>query len=299
MPQGRPKNVRAGGSGEKLYMALKLAGVAWGAKLGPGHIAANKHWAACGLPKSSNTVNEDIRSGIPANRLDNYAAFFQVSPTLFVDEGISPSASAFSCEILKNKHHSRSCAAFAFPAHDAAALERLAEQNQDKYLYELHRTVVGVYSLYCQDGISETLWKGAAAIGGQFEGGLQVSGRLVVDGVPLGFGGILFRWHNCLHVQYHSTDYQILGYMMTPDPLQSFALRRRTPFYMTLYGLSGNPGLSMEPRRLVVCAVRQAEADAQDGEQAYAALCQAVARDPVLAPNEAHYPMVMRALANA
>ncbi len=299
MAQGRPKNVRAQGSGEKLYMALKLAGVSWGAKLGAGHIAANKHWTACGLPKSSNTINEDIRSGIPANRLDKYAEFFQVPPALFVDTAISPSSPEFSCEILKSRHLVRTCPASAFPVHDAPALERFVEQNQEKMLYELHKTIAGIYTLYYKDAACDILWRGAVMIAGQFEGGLQAVGSLATDGGMVDFKGNLFRWHNCLHIQCHSSDYQILGYMMTPDPLQSLSIRLRTPFCMKFYGVTENLGLSMEPQRLAAWAVRHPDAgtEAEEAESAYRERCRHVAEHPVLLTDDVLYAAVWHELA--
>ena len=193
----------------------------------------------------------------------------------------------------------RTCPASAFPVHDATALERFVEQNQEKTLYELHRTVAGVYDLYYKDAACDILWQGAVMISGQFEGGIQVVGSLATDGGMVDFKGNTFRWHNCLHIQCHSSDYQILGYMMTPDPLQSLSIRLRIPFCMKLYGVTENLGLSMEPQRLMAWAVRHSGVGtgAGEAESTYRERCRHVAGHPVLLPDDALYESVWRELA--
>ena len=267
------------GTGEKLYMALKLSGLSWGAKIGPNHIANNKRWSECKLPKSINTVNEDIRSGIPINRLDNYACFFQVLADIFIDEKIEAYSADFSCEILKNKHLSKIYNPLTLRIHDTITIERLSEQNTAKSLYDLHCILSGVYCFYVKSESLPSIQHGALLIGDQIDEGLQIAGTFLVDGVRIDCHGLIFRWHNFIHVKYYSSDYQMLGYLMTTDPLQSTVIRQRQPFYMQFFGLAGNLTLSMEPDRQRIWAVRQDVAEGQDPAAAYEAICETVIRE--------------------
>lgn len=291
--QGRPKNVRIAGSGEKLYMALKLTGVSWGARIGPNHIAANKQWATSGLPKSINTVIEDIRSGIPVNRLDRYAAFFQVAADLFLDEAMAAHSPAFSCEILKHKHLARIGNPLNLRLQESLGLEQLNEQNRARRLYDLYELLAGAYLLFYKVETSPVIGKGASYIGEPCEGGLFTAGVRMIGDTCVNVQGVVFRWHNALHKQYYSNDFQMLGYMMTPDPLQSIVIKQRQPFCLKWYSLSGSPHVSARPERGCVCAIRQDDLRGRGHGEALSMLTGAVQRQPVFGPGDAAYQTVM------
>uniref|UniRef100_I2Q3L3 Uncharacterized protein n=1 Tax=Desulfovibrio sp. U5L TaxID=596152 RepID=I2Q3L3_9BACT len=284
MAQGRPKAVRLAGTGEKLYMALKLSGLAWGARRGPNHILESGRWEECGLPRSINTVIEDIRSGMPVTRLDRYAVFFQVPADLFLNEATSPHAPEFSCEILKRKHHSQLPSPPALGLRDALALERRRERNALGRNFGLSRMLAGAYRLFYKNDAAEVLCNGAALVGGQAREGVGVAAVMVFEAVAIELSGIVFQWHNHLHVQYQSLDRQVLGYLMAPDPMQSIVLRQRQPFCLRLYGLAGSLGLSLEPDRFEVVAVRRETSGNREAEEIYGDLCDLIRREPALAP---------------
>ncbi len=257
MAQGRPKTIRVDGTGEKLYMALKLSGLSWGAHIGPNHIAGNGRWLECGLPRSVNTVIEDIRSGIPVNRLGSYAAFFHVPPRLFVDTGIRACDAAFSCEILKNKGRVANSVSMDESLQDSRILRCIVEQNSVAENYPLFQLLFGVYRIYYRRLGTDTVFQGAARTERQTNTGILTAGTLVVAGIPVEISGTIFRWNKSIHLQYLSDDYQVLGTMMAPDPTQSVLLRRRDPFCLKFQGLAGSLEATPEPDRFEVCAVKQ------------------------------------------
>ena len=87
-------------------------------------------------PGSVNTVLEDIRSGMAAERLERYAQFFKVPAALFLDEAIGAYAPEFSCQILKSRHDARVVSPFDC-GRGVANLELLNRQNDEVNLNDL------------------------------------------------------------------------------------------------------------------------------------------------------------------
>ncbi|WP_428567452.1 MAG: hypothetical protein ACP59X_07895 [Solidesulfovibrio sp. DCME] len=292
MTQGRPKSVRVGDTGEKLYMALKLTGMSWGTRVGPNHIAVNPRWAQCGLPRSINTVIEDIRSGLPVHRLERYAAFFQVPADLFADTAIGPYSATFSCEILKNKNRLSPSPALEASLLNRQASRHVREHNGVAANYPLYQLLGGVYTVYYKRCGSDTLYQGVARAEIQTEVGMSVVGVIVFDGIPVEISGTLFRWNSAIHIQYHSEDYQILGYLIGPNPMDSILLRRRNPFFLKLHGLAGNLELTAEPDRYEACVVKQAPVEGQGVAQAFGGLLDQAMRNRALTPEDGEYAAV-------
>ncbi|KHK01051.1 hypothetical protein NY78_3592 [Desulfovibrio sp. TomC] len=287
--------MRLEGTGEKLYMALKLTGLAWGTRLEAEQFTRSRRWLDCGLPRSVNTVIEDIRSGIAAERLDRYLAYFQMPAELFLDAAVGAYSPEFSCGVLKSRHQSRAVSPLD-PRQDSVIFEHLNRQNDKQYLHDLVQVLGGVYDLAVRYKHSDVWLLGAAIIGEPTEGGLQAAGCLAVDEVSLDFHARLFRWHNYLHVHYASNDNQLLGYMMTPDPLQSILIRHRRPFYMKLDTLSGNLIPSPEPDRATIYALRQEPEGSGSMSEAYNALREAVVSQPLLTPDQPRYEAIKEIL---
>ena len=221
---------------------------------------------------------------MPVTRLDRYAVFFQVPADLFLNEATSPHAPEFSCEILKKKHFSRLPSPPALGLRAAFVPERRIEQNALRRNFGLSQLLTGAYRLFYKNDAAEVLCHGAALVGGQTREGVGVAAVMVFEAVAVELSGVVFRWHNHLHVQYQSLDRQVLGYLMAPDPMQSIVLRQRQPFHLRLYGLAGHLARSLEPDRFEVVAVRQEPSGNRDPEEVYAELCDLVRREPALAP---------------
>ena len=293
MTPGRPRSVRLDGTGDKLYMALKLLGLSWSTRVEAERLTNDGRWRQCRLPRSVNTVLEDIRCGMAAERLERYAQFFKVPAGLFLDEGIGAYAPEFSCQILKSRHDARAVSPFDF-GRGVASLELLNRQNDAVYLNDLLGLLGGCYDLAVRTAPSDAWLLGAAVISEPADGTMQTVGVLAVPDAPVDFHGRLFRWHNYLHVHYASTDNQLIGYMMTPDPLQSVLVRHRRPFYMKFNALAGNLVPAAEPDIAVVYALRREEPAA-----AFEDLRLAAIERPILEPGHARYEAIMEMLARA
>ncbi|HCR11741.1 MAG TPA: hypothetical protein PKD41_05705 [Solidesulfovibrio sp.] len=292
MAQGRPKTVRVNGTGEKLYMALKLSGLSWGARVGPNHISANDRWAQCGLPRSINTVIEDIRSGIPAHRLERYAGFFQVPVHVFVDAAIGAYSAAFSCEVLRHKNRFVGGGALDVCLYDNQARKHITAHNGVAANYPLYQLLSGVHRIYYRPEGRDVIFLGVARTEAQTDEGIAIAGVVVIDGIPLELRGTVFRWNNFVHVHYHSEDFQLLGYMVGPNPMESMLMRRRDPFYLKLRGLSGNLEFSAEPDRFTACAVKQRLAEGQGMSAAFDTLLTRTLREKPLTQEDADYAAV-------
>jgi hypothetical protein len=283
--------VRLGGTGDKLYMALKLLGLSWSTRVEAERLTSDGRWRQCRLPRSVNTVLEDIRCGMAAERLERYAQFFKVPAGLFLDEALGAYAAEFSCLILKGRHDARAVSPLDY-GRGAASLELLNRQNDAVYLNDLLGLLGGCYDLAVRTTSSQAWLLGAAVIGEPADGALQTVGVLAVPDAPVDFHGRLFRWHNYLHVHYASADNQLLGYMMTPDPLHSVLVRHRRPFFMKLHALSGNLVPAAQPDLSIIYALRRGEPPA-----AFEALRRAAIERPVLEPGHPRYEAVMEMLA--
>ena len=293
MTPGRPRLVRLGGTGDKLYMALKLLGLSWSTRVEAERLTGDGRWRQCRLPRSVNTVLEDIRCGMAAERLERYALFFKVPAGLFLDDAVGAYAAEFACQILKSRHDARAVSPLDC-GRGVASLELLNRQNDALYLNDLLGLLGGCYDLIVRTAPSDVWLLGAAVIGEPADGALQAVGVLAVPDAPVDFHGRVFRWHNYLHVHYASADNQLLGYMMTPDPLQSVLVRHRRPFFMKLHALSGNLVPAAQPDLSILYVLRRGEPPA-----AFEALRQAAIERPVLEPGHPRYAAVMEMLARA
>lgn len=274
-------------------MALKLSGLSWSARVGPNHIAANNRWAACGLPRSSNTVIEDIRSDIPLNRVERYANFFQVPAVLFADADVSPYSPAFSCEILRHRQLALKDTPSTQSFFDAVTMERVRKNNSTERNFHLYQLLAGVYDLYYRKDGAQHILRGCAVTRGQTEQSILVDGFMAFDEVTMRLAGTLFCWQNALHIQYHSEDSHILGYLMAPNPMQSFLLRNRQPFCLRFKGLSGSMTGAPEPESFVLCAVKSASALPGDIRDTYAHLCEEARTRTVLLPGDPEYAAIL------
>lgn len=293
MAPGRPRTVRLGGTGDKLYMALKLLGLSWSTRDEAQRLTSDGHWQQCRLPRSVNTVLEDIRCGMAAERLERYAQFFKAPAELFLDEAVGAYSPDFSCQILKSRHDARAVSPLDY-GRGAASLELLNRQNDAVYLNDLLGLLGGCYDLAVRTAPSDVWLFGSASIGEPADGALQATGVLAVPNAAVDFYARIFRWHNYLHVHYASTDNQLLGYMMTPDPLQSVLVRHRRPFFMKFNTLSGNLVPAAQPDLSILYALRREEPQA-----AFETLRQAAIDRPVLEPGHPRHEAILEMLARA
>ncbi|MBI4958256.1 MAG: hypothetical protein HY915_02045 [Desulfovibrio sp.] len=185
MPFGRPQKNRLPGTGEKLQAALQIAGLTWSSASASSnnHVLNNKRWTRCGLPRSINTLMNDIRSGIPTERLDSYSSFFSVSADMFINPGITPYSSEFSCEILKSKHKIYVVNTMPLHSEDPQFCHLLMQYNDESSINGLYEVLRGVYILYLREESDPTIFTAAIHVHSIDRNHLLASGYLKLHGI--------------------------------------------------------------------------------------------------------------------
>jgi hypothetical protein len=283
MERGRPKKVRLPGSGGKLYAALQLAGLCWGKNgVQANHVCHNSRWQECNLPRSTNTILEDIHAGIPVDRLNDYASFFNVSPRLFSDIDVPEFSSEFSCEILKNKYIMHSSSAVHVHISDPIYHYAVASNNEMSYINRLFNRLNGVFDIFIKQYQYEYIQRCVIFVNSLEKSSLQFFGKMWYDGIDLTLTGAIFRWSSFLHITYYTADCHVLGYMLTPDPLQSLLIEGRDPLCLDLFGLAGSLTSPFVPDRYYGFARQRPRQEAENLGTAYEQACRELAEQPII-----------------
>ncbi len=290
MERGRPKKVRLPGSGAKLHTALQLSGLCWGKNgVQPNHVCHNSRWKECNLPRSTNTILEDIHTGIPVDRLNDYASFFNVSPRLFSEVGMEEYSSEFSCEILKNKYIIHSSITEHNNIVDPIYHYAVASNNEISYINRLFNCLNGVYDIYIKQLQYDYVQRCIIFIDTMEKSCLRFNGKMWYDSIGLTLTGAILRWSTFLHITYYTADCHVLGYMLTPDPLQSLLIEGRDPLCLDLFGLAGSLTSPLIPDRYYGFARQRPRQDAEHMGAAYAQACHDLAVQPVIRDSDPAY----------
>lgn len=290
MQRGRPKKVRLPGSGAKLHAALQLTGLCWGKQATQAnHVSHNSRWQQYNLPRGTNTILEDIHGGIPADRLNDYAGFFNISPRLLSDTELAEYSPEFSCEVLKNKYLVQSNITNRDHTTDPIYHYALASDNEPSYGNRLFNRLRGVFDVSFAMRHEDNIRLGVILINSLEKTNLHFVGLTYCESIELRFKGFLHRWNAFLHITYYSTDCHVLGHVLTPDPLRSLLIEARDPLCLDLYGLAGGVAGGPVPDRFegVACQRPRQETDRLD--EVYDQACRELADRPVLAPADADY----------
>lgn len=236
---GRPPKTREKDTGDKLRCALQLLGMSWGKNPDtPNHVLKSDRWALCSLPRSVNTITEDIRQGIPSDRIAKYAKFFNIEPDILTDQAILPYSSQFKGAILNcNDAFDIINLACSFPF-GPPFYRQILVFNTEEYVYRLFRLLHGVYSGCFKRSDSDVIHNTTLSIHTLEKNVIRFTRFFSISGIDVTFDGIIYRWQSNLHIIYHSHDMFILGHLMTADPLQHLVIANRNPFYIKLYGVS-------------------------------------------------------------
>lgn len=279
MAIGRPTKKRYFSSGEKLLDALKLSGLTWGSNtMLENHISNNKRWLQLHLPKSSNTLVEDIKHGIPQDRLFGYAKFFGIDPRYFVDDTIPAHAKEFEYEILQKKYKLAENIPFPVLGEDKKFYSSFHEQNGKNKSAKLYNHIKGVYIVYLKEVANNSIVKCATKVYDVDNIFLLVSGFLKYYNVDTYVYGIIFKWSTFIHINYYTQDCAVVGYMIAQDPTCSASILYGKPMMLELFGLAGSFSSTSVPDRFHGYAEKQNIPAGKDIESAYRALCSQVAR---------------------
>jgi len=296
MSGGRPRKMRLPGSGEKILAALRTAGLTWSTSnvFAPNHVLNNKRWKRCGLPMSPTTIANDIRLGSPMDRIDQYASFFGVDSNLLVDSSVAPYSPQFTCEVLKNK--SKITVVNPMPLHteDPLFCRLLSTYNSDEGINEFYGLFSGLFDIFLLEQTTNTLFRTAVHIHDLEKNHLILKGYTRMHGVNVFIKGRMFRWGTFIHINYFSEDVQILGYMMTHDPLVALVSTYKQPLRLPLVGMSGSLASPFVPDRFYGYAQKALPAPGETISAAYAARCDLISREPGIQVSDPDYPDIMR-----
>ena len=280
MTPGRPKKTRIPGSGDKLRRGLELLGRTWGKTIqAESHVFQDGRWARCGLPKSVNTVAEDMRCGLPSDRLAGYAAYLGIPIELLADEERASNDETLVAAIFAAREE------LDVPQHPVWMLfggafhKQYFADNTEVYLASLSRVLQGVYSLSCVFPPAEGVHRGCCLVSGIEGHALTARGMLLHRGEELSFVAGIFRWGSNLHVAYHFRDARMIGRMMAEDPLRHFALSHRKPYRQDCIGV-GDALAPPETCAFIRCRAERLEAAGSgDVEKQYRQACRALRED--------------------
>jgi hypothetical protein len=281
---GRPQKIRLSGTGEKLQAALQIVGLTWSSTnvSSTNHVLNNRRWKRCGLPRSINTLMNDIRSGIPAERLDAYSSFFSINADMLLNTGVSPYSSEFSCEILKCKHKIFSVNTMPLHSEDPHFCHLLTQYNDESFLNTLYAALRGLYVLYLREESDQTIFMAAIHVHSTDKNHILGTGYLKLHGIDINLRCRIFRWASFLHINYLSEDYHVLGYMMACDPTASMASARREPLNLPLFGLAGSVSSLRIPDRFHGYAEKIPIPDGELSSSAYTSLCEQIHSNPYI-----------------
>lgn len=286
MTTGRPKKTRVPGSGDKLRRGFEVLGRTWGKnKTAASHVFQDERWSRCGLPKSINTVQEDIRRGIPLDRLAGYAAFLNITSDMLRDATVSSHAAQFNEAIFAAREAAASPDLQLWKYYAEPFRSHFQEFNNSMYVQSLFRILHGVYHMETFFPPAREIHQADVFVHTAERHALRAECRQPFQGEDIRYDMLIYRWGSNLHIAYHSQDMRMLGRLMTEDPLRHYALAHRRPFYLDLVGvgdaLSG-PHTCCSMR----CRVERLEDGDEDPRRAFDQACRRTREHPVILPTD-------------
>jgi hypothetical protein len=233
---GRPAKQRNRVAGEHLRQALKVLGKGWRKNTkDPDHVLNWSLWTVLGLPRSANTIDADIRLGVPEERLAAYAQCLGLSPRTF---------GAPDTDIRSELGACRQPGGVARPPLDlgfgASFQGEYRGYNSREYLQNLFELVGGVYRVHYVLPIAGFVNRCAFWFCCAEEHCIRARGLFVRFGLENFFEANLFRWHNNLHASYLCHNSKELGHFLLVDPLRHNLIARREPFWLKGHGVTDN-----------------------------------------------------------
>uniref|UniRef100_I2Q3P8 Uncharacterized protein n=1 Tax=Desulfovibrio sp. U5L TaxID=596152 RepID=I2Q3P8_9BACT len=285
MSPGRPRKTRIPGSGDKLRRALEILGLSWGKRHAAArHVLRDGRWAECGLPKSVNTIAEDIRLGLPLGRLAGYAAFLNIPIGLLQDEAVPAHSAPFAQAVFAAREEAAALNLPFVKSFDKSFCRHLYACNPQTYINALFGLLRGVYALRAVFPPSREIHNGCALVHAAEDHCLRAEAFMPFRHTDIRFEATIFRWGGNLHLSYYSRDLYTFGRLLTEDPLRHFAVANRRPFHLALAGVADS---LIESRTfdIVRClAKRLDDGPETDLTDRYAAACREARLRPTVFP---------------
>lgn len=290
MTPGRPKKTRLPGTGDKLRRALELFGLSWGKNIAAeNHVLQSRRWARCRLPRSVNTIAEDLKRNVPEDRLAGYAAFLHLPINLLKDPDVTAGSDAFTQAVIRAREITKPLSLPLFTSFSQAFCKKFYHNNQPEYITTLFERIRGIYSVQSLLSTSHEIYNGGAIVHSMHETVIRATIFQVMYGTEIEFDAILFCWGSNIHISYYSMDMFIFGRLIASDPMRQCTLARRNPFSINLRGVSDTLAGAQSFGFVLARAELRDTAPQTELWEHWRRTCHAIRRQPLLLPKDAAY----------
>jgi len=282
---GRPKKQRVPGSGDKLRRALEILGLTWGkCHTTSHHVLQDERWLQCNLPKSVNTIAEDMKIGVPLARMASYAAFLNIPIELFQDDSISCHSVDFLRAVFAAREESAARNLPFLRSYNKLFFQHFYAYNNNAYITALFDLLRGVYATSTVFSPSNEIHNGCALIDTVEEHSLRAEAFMLFRDTEILYEATIFRWGSNLHISYYSQDMYIFGRLLAEDPLRHFALAHKNPFSLAMAGVADS---LIGPQTFDLVHTRAERIDRSPGpdlRDGFAKACREVRKRPTVFP---------------
>jgi len=287
-PAGRPPLERNRTAGKNLRTALKLLGKTWRKDTdNPNHVRHWSTWTDCGLPGSTNTIDADMRLGVPEKRLAAYSLCLGITP----EELCSPKAGM--ARLMKASSVRAGEQPLFLPGGCADShFGNWLEFNRATYIKRLFELMGGVWRMdYLLHGVKPIhqciLW-----IHGSEAHRLLMRGLFIMFGNENAIDAHIFRWHNNLHTHYLCDNGLELGYTLTVDPLRHNIVSKRSPLWLRGTGMTDRGLTDNQPITFMFRETRLPVPEGMTEEAFWQQECEGLRRRPFIAPDDPEHARV-------
>ena len=293
MKMGRPVKLRVQGSGEKLFHALKLCGVTWGTRIdSETHIYKIQRWAHLGLPRSFNSIQNDIRDGIPEDRIVKYAKFFNVDPDLFLSREVDATSKEFESCILSSRYNTLYNISFPPLDSDKEFSHAFYIQNNPEANKELFLCLGGVYRFYLREVKNPDIYSGVLYIHSCNPCAMIAKAFIKYHETDTRLNLFIFKMSTFLHINYYAQKMPLMGYCVGASPLLNPIRSSCQSITFNLLGISGGFVSPSVPDLFGVHAIKEIVPAFQDQAQLYAEISNEVEENPFLKSTHRHFETV-------
>lgn len=287
---GRPRKTRIPGTGDKLRRALELFGLSWGKNIAAeNHVLQSRRWTRCRLPRSVNTVAEDMKLDVPADRLASYAAFLHIPITVLQDAAVAADSDAFTETLFRAREVAQTLSLPLFTSFSQAFCKHFHHNNHREYITTLFERIRGIYFVQSMLSTAREIFNGSAIVHSIHETVIRATIFQVMHDAEIEFDAVIFCWGNNIHISYYSLDMFVFGRLVTVDPLRHFALSHGNPFSLNLSGISDTLVGSQTFGFVLARAELRDTAPQDELWEHWRHTCDAVRRRPLLLPKDADY----------
>lgn len=267
-----------------------MLGLSWGKNLtADNHVVRSQRWSRCRLPRSVNTIAEDMKLDLPADRVASYAAFLNIPIDILQDTEITAGSDAFTQAMFRAREVTEALNLPLFAAFSPAFCKQFYHHNHPEYVAALYQQLRGVYSLSVFLPPSPEIYNGCVMIHINDGNLLRAAAYMIMQETEVEFEVIIYRWGNNLHVSYYSTDMFIFGRLLTVDPLRHFAISHRKPFSLNLNGVSDTVAGPQTYGFIFARAEQLEQSPETDLGEQWRRTCHAIRRQPLLLPRDPAY----------